>query len=268
MHFTDMEAEVCGGSVTCPKLHKARFEPWIVTSSQCSFHNMRPRPSMVTVWFRGKRTEQPRLKSGNKETWALSEATACTGLLAVQRLVFLPHDATQCGTGRGSLGGTQRENQDSVLGCESLSEVWGKGKLLRRQGHPEGEASRETFLDVSPREFLRLALHCSPLPPPFYSTTWGSLNWAANCQFSRNGNEWRARGPVYIQLQGVSFAAEKCKPQPKPSVYVEMLVQVSRDSLRINTLQISSGKTSSVSPYCDLRRPRWLGWVSERTLWE
>lgn len=165
MHFTDMEAEVCGGSVTCPKLHKARFEPWIVTSSQCSFHNMRPRPSVVTVWFRGKRTEQPRLKSGNKETWALSEATACTGLLAVQRLVFLPHDATQCGTGRGSLGGAQRENQDSVLGCESLSEVWGKGKLLRRQGHPEGEASREPFLDVSPREFLRLALHCSLLPP-------------------------------------------------------------------------------------------------------
>lgn len=135
--------------VTCPRRHKARFKPRFVTSSLCSF---RDHTDLYLQRLKSKNREA-RMDKGQPEQRALVRGhRVCPVSCVITCLVFLPWDAHECRTWRGTAGGGQRENPDSVL--ELLHQRYEeKADGSGDRPHRGRWAHREVFLDVLSRNF-------------------------------------------------------------------------------------------------------------------
>lgn len=145
MCFADEETSLS----TCPRGHRARFKPRFVTSSLCSFHD---HTDLYLQRLKSKNREA-RMDKGQPEQQALVRGhRVCPVSCVITCLVFLRWDAHECRTWRGTAGGGQRENPDSVL--ELLHQRYEeKADGSGDRPHRGRWAHREVFLDVLSRNF-------------------------------------------------------------------------------------------------------------------
>lgn len=156
MHFADEETEVCH----LPKMTLIKI--WTLV---CNF-----KPVLFPWQHRSLPSRIKEREQSSHDRWvAIREVGPCQ---MPHRVLGFLHDnvsgfpSQRCTSVQDLEGppGEQRKNPYSVSWWAAPSEVWGKADGSGYRPRRGGWARREVFLDVSLREFLRLALDHPPSP--------------------------------------------------------------------------------------------------------